>query len=120
MPELRRFAPNVPIILVGTKLDLRDNRGYMNDHMDYGAITSAQGEELRKQIGAAAYIECSSKTQQLFLILLSRLFCNLLKGRKCQRFDGEEVLVAQLCTTTQFTFFVSYLCRTVMCGGCAA
>lgn len=24
-----------------------------------------QGEELRKQIGAAAYIECSSKTQQV-------------------------------------------------------
>ncbi|RZC90553.1 hypothetical protein C5167_029685 [Papaver somniferum] len=70
MPELRRFAPNVPIILVGTKLDLRDNRGYMNDHMDYGAITSAQGEELRKQIGAAAYIECSSKTQQLTISIL--------------------------------------------------
>ncbi|KAI4376606.1 hypothetical protein MLD38_014348 [Melastoma candidum] len=27
-------------------------------------ITTDQGEELRKQIGAAAYIECSSKTQQ--------------------------------------------------------
>ncbi|OUZ99990.1 Small GTPase superfamily [Macleaya cordata] len=64
MPELRRFAPNVPIILVGTKLDLRDSKGYLVDHMDSGAITSAQGEELRKQIGAAAYIECSSKTQQ--------------------------------------------------------
>lgn len=25
-----------------------------------------QGEELRKQIGAAAYIECSSKTQQVY------------------------------------------------------
>ena len=24
-----------------------------------------QGEELRKQIGASAYIECSSKTQQV-------------------------------------------------------
>ncbi|XP_042068228.1 rac-like GTP-binding protein ARAC7 [Salvia splendens] len=58
MPELRRFAPNVPIVLVGTKLDLRD------DHMGSNIITTAQGEELRKQIGAAAYIECSSKTQQ--------------------------------------------------------
>lgn len=27
-----------------------------------------QGEELRKQIGAAAYIECSSKTQQVIAI----------------------------------------------------
>ncbi|GER30667.1 Rac-like GTP-binding protein 2 [Striga asiatica] len=60
MPELRRFAPNVPVVLVGTKLDLRDDRGYLADHV----ITTAQGEELRKQIGAAAYIECSSKTQQ--------------------------------------------------------
>ncbi|KAL3566632.1 hypothetical protein D5086_032047 [Populus alba] len=64
MPELRRFAPNVPIVLVGTKLDLREDRGYLVDHMNSNVITSAQGEELRKQIGAAAYIECSSKTQQ--------------------------------------------------------
>ncbi|KAH0707827.1 hypothetical protein KY289_012903 [Solanum tuberosum] len=64
MPELRRFAPDVPIVLVGTKLDLRDGNGYLADHMDSNIITPAQGEELRKQIGAAAYVECSSKTQQ--------------------------------------------------------
>ncbi|XP_065034042.1 rac-like GTP-binding protein 2 isoform X2 [Musa acuminata AAA Group] len=64
MPELRRFAPNVPIVLVGTKLDLREDKGYLADHPGATAITPAQGEELRKQIGAAAYIECSSKTQQ--------------------------------------------------------
>uniref|UniRef100_A0A0A9DL56 Rop6 n=1 Tax=Arundo donax TaxID=35708 RepID=A0A0A9DL56_ARUDO len=64
MPELRRFAPNVPVVLVGTKLDLRDHRAYLADHPGASTITTAQGEELRKQIGAAAYIECSSKTQQ--------------------------------------------------------
>ncbi|KAJ9551136.1 hypothetical protein OSB04_015181 [Centaurea solstitialis] len=64
MPELRRFAPNVPVVLVGTKLDLRDDKGYLADHVGSNVITSSQGEELRKQIGAAAYIECSSKTQQ--------------------------------------------------------
>ncbi|PPR99790.1 hypothetical protein GOBAR_AA20877 [Gossypium barbadense] len=64
MPELRLFAPNVPIVLVGTKLDLREDRAYLADQMGSNIITSAQGEELRKQIGAAAYIECSSKTQQ--------------------------------------------------------
>ncbi|KHN30987.1 Rac-like GTP-binding protein 7 [Glycine soja] len=40
IPELRHYAPNVPIVLVGTKL------------------------ELKKMIGAVTYIECSSKTQQ--------------------------------------------------------
>ncbi|KAJ8527952.1 hypothetical protein K7X08_015403 [Anisodus acutangulus] len=64
MPELRRFAPDVPIVLVGTKLDLRDDNRYVADHMDSNIITPAQGEELRKQIGATAYVECSSKTQQ--------------------------------------------------------
>uniref|UniRef100_A0A7N0T6H3 Uncharacterized protein n=1 Tax=Kalanchoe fedtschenkoi TaxID=63787 RepID=A0A7N0T6H3_KALFE len=64
MPELRRFAPNVPIALVGTKLDLRGDKGYLADHMRSNVISSAQGEELRKIIGALADIECSSKTQQ--------------------------------------------------------
>ncbi|CAA6675599.1 unnamed protein product [Spirodela intermedia] len=64
IPELRRFAPNVPIVLVGTKLDLREDRAYLADHPDAAVITAAQGEELRKLVGATAYLECSSKTQQ--------------------------------------------------------
>ncbi|CAN1229679.1 Rac-like GTP-binding protein ARAC2 [Linum grandiflorum] len=55
IPELRHYAPNVPIVLVGTKLD----------HPGATTITTAQGEELRKMVGAVAYIECSSKTQQV-------------------------------------------------------
>lgn len=62
--ELRHFAPGVPIVLVGTKLDLRDDKQFFTDHPSAVPITTAQGEELKKQIGAAAYIECSSKTQQ--------------------------------------------------------
>ncbi|EOX96544.1 RAC-like 9 isoform 2 [Theobroma cacao] len=65
VPELRHYAPSVPIVLVGTKLDLREDRQF---HLDYpGACTISteqQGLELKKQIGALAYIECSSKTQQ--------------------------------------------------------
>lgn len=64
IPELKHYAPGVPIVLVGTKLDLRDDKQFFVDHPGAVPITTAQGEELRKTIGAPAYIECSSKTQQ--------------------------------------------------------
>ncbi|OAY71529.1 Rac-like GTP-binding protein RAC1 [Ananas comosus] len=64
IPELTHYAPGVPMILVGTKLDLRDDKQFFVDHPGAVPITTAQGEELRKLIGAPAYIECSSKTQQ--------------------------------------------------------
>ncbi|CAN1810548.1 Rac-like GTP-binding protein 7 [Linum perenne] len=57
IPELRHYAPNVPIVLVGTKLGTKLNP------KPFPRLT-AQGEELRKMVGAVAYIECSSKTQQ--------------------------------------------------------
>ncbi|KAF6174339.1 hypothetical protein GIB67_040832 [Kingdonia uniflora] len=64
IPELRHYAPGVPIILVGTKLDLRDDKQFFIDHPGAVPITTVQGEELKKVIGAPYYIECSSKTQQ--------------------------------------------------------
>ncbi|XP_028797382.1 rac-like GTP-binding protein RAC13 [Neltuma alba] len=64
IPELKHYAPNVPVVLVGTKLDLRGDKQYLKDHPEATPITTAQGEELKKLIGAVTYIECSSKTQQ--------------------------------------------------------
>ncbi|CAL0306826.1 unnamed protein product [Lupinus luteus] len=92
IPELQHFAPGVPVVLVGTKLDLRQDKYYLADHPGVVPVTSEQvhylsllavyrefnrqcllkmfgfvhnqGEELRKLVGAASYIECSSKTQQ--------------------------------------------------------
>lgn len=110
MPELRRFAPNVPIVLVGTKLDIRDDRGYSADHLASSLITSAQGEELRKEIGASAYIECSSKTQQnvkavfdnAVKVVLRPLRRKETPRRKRRRSTGSSIV------------------RGIVCGSCAA
>ncbi|KAK8283075.1 hypothetical protein V6Z12_D08G069600 [Gossypium hirsutum] len=59
LPELKHYAPAVPIVLVGTKLDLREDRQF---HLDYPGASTISTEQ--KQVGALAYIECSSKTQQ--------------------------------------------------------
>ncbi|KAM6555078.1 hypothetical protein CsatB_015840 [Cannabis sativa] len=42
IPELKHFAPGVPIILVGTKLDLRDDTQFFIDHPDAVPITTTQ------------------------------------------------------------------------------
>ncbi|KAG7570474.1 Small GTP-binding protein domain [Arabidopsis thaliana x Arabidopsis arenosa] len=63
VPELRHYAPTVPIVLVGTKLDLRDDKQFPMNYPGACTISTEQGQELRKEIGALAYIECSSKTQ---------------------------------------------------------
>ncbi|XP_044466806.1 rac-like GTP-binding protein RAC2 [Mangifera indica] len=55
IPELRLYAPTVPIILVGTKMDLRDDKQYLIDHPGATPISTSQGEELKKMIGAAVY-----------------------------------------------------------------
>ncbi|KAK4857075.1 hypothetical protein QYF36_024259 [Acer negundo] len=45
--------------------DLREDKHYIVDHPGLVPVTTAQGEELRKQIGATYYIECSSETQEV-------------------------------------------------------
>ncbi|ONH97137.1 hypothetical protein PRUPE_7G171700 [Prunus persica] len=42
IPELKHYAPGVPIILVGTKLDLRDDKQFFIDHPGAVPITTAQ------------------------------------------------------------------------------
>ncbi|XP_059451367.1 rac-like GTP-binding protein RAC2 isoform X2 [Corylus avellana] len=64
VPELRHYAPSVPIVLVGTKLDLREDQQFHLNYPGACTISTKQGEELKRQIGALVYIECSSKTQQ--------------------------------------------------------
>ena len=64
-PEIDLHCPNVPKILVGTKMDLLDSVSEIEKlkKKKLAPITREQGEALRLKIGAVAYIECSSLTQ---------------------------------------------------------
>jgi len=65
-PEISHHAPNIPIILVGTKLDLRDDPktvgGLREKRMS--PITYPQGIQRSKEINAVRYLECSALTQK--------------------------------------------------------
>ena len=64
-PSLRHHCPDVPIILVGTKVDLRQ-KVYNNEGTDdvYQIVSFMQGKSMAKRIGALKYLECSAMAQE--------------------------------------------------------
>lgn len=58
-------APNIPMILVGTKLDLRDDAATIEKLKErrMQAISYAQGNQMARDIGATRYMECSALSQ---------------------------------------------------------
>ncbi len=63
--EVKYHCPNVPMILVGTKHDLREDKAFVSDLAKKGLkpITPQQGEALAKELKMKKYIECSACTQ---------------------------------------------------------
>lgn len=64
-PEISHHAPGVPIVLVGTQSDRRDDETSVRDLAKKGMspVTKDEGEEMAKHVGAVAYVECSAMTQ---------------------------------------------------------
>jgi GTPase SAR1 family protein len=65
--ELRHHCPNVPLLLVGTKVDLRDGDGGddAQQHKKKSSyVTQGQGKALARDIEAMKYLECSALTQR--------------------------------------------------------
>jgi len=57
-PEIRTYCPEAPIILLGTKSDLRDGENIIAKTK----ISTAQGTAMAQKIRAVDYFECSALT----------------------------------------------------------
>jgi len=66
--ESEENAPGVPIVLVATKVDIREDEEILEklkeDSEFEGLVTKEDGETLAKEIAAAAFVECSARTQK--------------------------------------------------------
>lgn len=64
-PEISHHAPNIPILLVGTKLDLRDDPKTIGSLQDkrMSAITYPQGIQRAKEIKAIQFVPLNRKTR---------------------------------------------------------
>jgi len=65
-PEVSHHCPAVPIILVGTKVDLREDKETLDKLRSKGLapITFQQGTQLAKEINSVKFLECSALTQK--------------------------------------------------------
>ena len=63
--ELKRHCPGVPVILVGTQIDQRENSVITRDLKSRGlrTVSRSDGVKLASLIKAATYVECSSLKQ---------------------------------------------------------
>uniref|UniRef100_A0A915PKY6 Uncharacterized protein n=1 Tax=Setaria digitata TaxID=48799 RepID=A0A915PKY6_9BILA len=66
IPEIRHNCPDAPILLIGTKLDLRDDPETLRQLNADGKqpVSKSQGQKVAKRIRAVKYLECSALTQQ--------------------------------------------------------
>lgn len=65
-PEVSHHCPNTPMILVGTKLDLRDDKETLDKLAEkkLKPISTTEGLAMAKELVAVKYLECSALTQK--------------------------------------------------------
>jgi len=65
-PEIKHHCPDAPILLIGTKIDLREDKEALQGLADCGhsPIKREQGQKLANKIRAVKYLECSALTQR--------------------------------------------------------
>jgi len=65
-PEIQHHAPGIPIVLVGTKLDLREDKATADAlrARKMEPVSYEQALAVAKEIKAVKYLECSALTQR--------------------------------------------------------
>jgi len=66
VPEIQHHAPSVPIVLVGTKSDLRKDEATAQQlkGRQQEMVQVEPAERMAKEIGAVKFLECSALTQE--------------------------------------------------------
>jgi len=82
--EVKHHCPSAKWILVGTKLDLREDQDYCQKLQAQGLkpIETQDGENLAKEIGAIKYMECSALTQKGLKQVFDEAIKAILRPRK--------------------------------------
>jgi len=87
-PEVDHYVKDVPTILVGTKVDLREAKAPDPGTGEYKPVSTEKGETLAEEINAEKFIEVSAKTGHNLRQLFQDAVAIVIKARKAK--SGEE------------------------------
>jgi len=89
-PEIQHHAPGVPLILVGTKSDLRNDEATVSQLASKGlrVISQEESQQRMKEIGAVNYLECSALTQEGLKTVFDEAIRAALQGKKKPKKSG--------------------------------
>jgi len=65
-PEAKHYCPNIPILLVGNKKDLRNDEATIKNlsQIDQQPVSFEQAQQVGLKIGATKVLECSAKNKE--------------------------------------------------------
>jgi len=94
IPEIQHHAPGVPLVLVGTKSDLRDDQEQISQLQAKGLlmVTKQAAEQMAGEIGAAKYLECSALTQEGLKAVFDEAIRAALQPKKKKKKGGCQIL----------------------------
>jgi len=84
-PEVNHFCPNIPVLLIGCKKDLRNDPSTKEElnKISQWPVTLEEGKIVALQIGAKEYLECSARTGEgVHEVFRFASHFALLQGRK--------------------------------------
>lgn len=66
LPEVRSYCPDIPVMLIGNKTDLREDEECLEKLKKQGQepVSPEEGRCMAKKIGAEFYLECSAKSNE--------------------------------------------------------
>jgi len=88
--EIRHYCPQTPILLIGTKTDLRNDDDTIGSlkKMNQHPVTTPQGEELARKLKVVQYLECSAYTGDNLKVVFDTAVKTVLFGKKGGKTSG--------------------------------
>ncbi|OXA60545.1 Ras-related C3 botulinum toxin substrate 1 [Folsomia candida] len=94
-PEIKHHCPDAPILLIGTKLDLRDDKEALQQLSEQGLtpVKREQGQRLANKIRAVKYLECSALTQRGLRQVFDEAVRSVLRPEPQRRRQGNCIVL---------------------------